>query len=163
LSTLGWQETVESKRVRGKSAGNERRQKCRSAWNRNHWHAVLNGEPDQAKTWIGYSRHPRVTDHSDALSLFQIAYKFLSAFEFVVLVIAGGASSDSEMIQQLLRLACIFAGDEVGFFQNMQRAQSDVFEIPNGSRNKVKARRERRGIGRHPVKSRAFWWLRGEG
>ncbi len=64
----------------------------------------------------------------------------MSPFEFVVLVITRRASGDSEMIQQLLGLTRVFAGDQVGFFQNAQSAQSDVFQIPDGSCNQVESR-----------------------
>ena len=46
-----------------------------------------------------------------------------------MLVITDGAGRDSVMVQQLLRVAGVFASDQINFFQNTQRAQSDVFQI----------------------------------
>jgi hypothetical protein len=43
------------------------------------------------------------------------------------------------MMEQLLRLARIFAGHDVGFAQHAQSAQRDVFEIADGSGDQVQA------------------------
>ncbi len=56
---------------------------------------------------------------------------------FVVLVIADGRGADVEMVQQLLRVAGVFAGDELGCAEDMERAQGDVVEVADGRGDEV--------------------------
>jgi hypothetical protein len=57
-----------------------------------------------------------------------------------VLVIAGRTRSDSVMIEQLLRLTGVLAGDEINLLQHSNGAQGDVFEIADGCGDEVEAR-----------------------
>jgi len=63
------------------------------------------------------------------------------ALALVVLVIADRFGADSEMVQELPRVARVFAGDQVNFAQHTQRALSDVFQIPNRCGDDVKRTR----------------------
>ena len=62
---------------------------------------------------------------------------------FIVLVIADGAFSDGEVVQQLLCVPRIFAGNQVNFFQDPQGSQGDVFEVADRRSHHVQARRQR--------------------
>ena len=57
----------------------------------------------------------------------------------VVLVATDGFFLDLEMIEQLLSLARVFAGDAVNVAQNFKRAQSDVAKVADGSGDEVEA------------------------
>ena len=62
-----------------------------------------------------------------------------------------------KMIQQLLRLARVFAGDEVTFFEHTDRTQRDVLEIADWRSDQVEPRREVLFL-RH-TRSLASMWL----
>ncbi len=57
-------------------------------------------------------------------------------------VIADGRGFDFEVIQELLGLARVFAGDAVGLAQDAEGAEGDVFEIADGSGDQVETRGE---------------------
>ena len=57
-----------------------------------------------------------------------------------------GARRDAVVIEQLLRLPGIFAGDLVHFLEHAQGTQRDVFQIADGRGHKVKG--GTRGMGR---------------
>ena len=57
----------------------------------------------------------------------------------VVLVAADGGGCDLEVVEQLLRLAGVFAGDAVGALENIEGAQSDVAEVADGRGDEVEA------------------------
>jgi hypothetical protein len=57
------------------------------------------------------------------------------AVALVVFVIADGASLDAVVIQQLLCVTSVFAGDEVDFVESANGAEGDVFKIADGSRD----------------------------
>ena len=56
---------------------------------------------------------------------------------FVMVVIAGQRRLDAKVREQMLRVPGVLRGDQFDFFENPQRAQSDVFEIADGSWNDV--------------------------
>ena len=60
----------------------------------------------------------------------------------IVLVAAYRGLCDFEMVEQLLRLARVFAGDAVHAAQHVERAQRDVAEVADGSGDEVEARSE---------------------
>ena len=92
---------------------------------------------DQAVSGIGNSGHARVGDQRDTRALLHFLHQFGGLRHLVVLVIAGGAGRDGVVIEQLLRLARVFAGDDVDFLQNAQGAQRDVFEIADGRSDQI--------------------------
>jgi hypothetical protein len=59
-----------------------------------------------------------------------------------VLVITDGGLLDPEVIQQLLRLACVLAGDQITLLQHTKRSQRDVLQVAYRTGNEVEARRE---------------------
>ena len=68
-----------------------------------------------------------VTRYGDALAGMQGGNEFGGAAVFVVEMQAEGWRFDVEVVEQLLGLAGIFAGDAVGLAQDAQRAEGDVF------------------------------------
>ncbi len=54
-----------------------------------------------------------------------------------MVVIAGQRRIDAKVREQVLRVPGVLCGDQFDFFENPQRAQSDVFEIADGSWNDV--------------------------
>jgi hypothetical protein len=54
-----------------------------------------------------------------------------------VLVVADERLANFVVTQKLLCVARVFAGDLVDFFQNADRAKSDVFEIAYGRADQV--------------------------
>ena len=96
-------------------------------------------ERNQAMPGIGDHRRARVADQRGLGALFQFDHQFRRARQFIVRVIADQFLVDAVMLQQLLGLPCIFAGDQVGFFQNADRAQRNVFEVPDRCRHQVQA------------------------
>jgi hypothetical protein len=47
-------------------------------------------------------------------------------------MVADGFRLDIKVIQELLRLARIFAGDQISISQHSKRSQSDILKISNG-------------------------------
>src|SRR3984957_6894938 len=123
--------SVEAEGIGGQSACHECHQECRRSRYRHNWHALLNRQRDQAISWIGNSRHARVRDQRDARALLYRFYWFRRLPRLMVFVIARRPRGDRKMVEQLLRLPRIFAGDQVNFFQYAQRPQRNVFEIPD--------------------------------
>jgi hypothetical protein len=62
---------------------------------------------------------------------------------FVVLVAADSGRGDGEVVQQLLCLARVLAGDAVYPLQHVEGTDRDIAQVPNGSGYKVETRRER--------------------
>jgi hypothetical protein len=61
----------------------------------------------------------------------------------VVLMIGGERSADAEMRQQLLRVARVFRGDEIGAHEHRKRAEGNVGEIADRRRHEIERGRER--------------------
>ncbi len=55
----------------------------------------------------------------------------------VVLVIADRGCGDGEVVEKLLRLAGVFAGNAVCLLQDFKSAEGDVAEVANGSGDEV--------------------------
>src|SRR3984957_20132136 len=131
LTALRRKKSVEAEGIRGQAACHECHQECRRSRYRHNWHALLNRQRDQAISWIGNSGHARVRDQRDARALLYRLYQFRRLRRLIVFVIARRPRGDRKVIEQLLRLPRIFAGDQVNFFQYAQRPQRNVFEVPD--------------------------------
>jgi len=92
------------------------------------------------KARVGDAGHASVGDECDFCAGFEIDDQFGGFGHLVVLVVADGAGVDAVVIEELLRLARVFAGDYVNFFQDAQRSQGDVFEIADWGGDEVKRR-----------------------
>ena len=69
--------------------------------------------------------------------MFKRDEQFGCARHFVVLVIADERFANFVVVEELLRVARIFAGDLVDFFEDAQRAQGHVFQIADGCADEV--------------------------
>jgi hypothetical protein len=58
--------------------------------------------------------------------------EFGGARHFVVLVVADERLANFVVVEEFLRVARVFAGDLVDFFEDAQGAEGDVLEIANG-------------------------------
>src|SRR6266849_3793661 len=100
---------------------------------------------------IRNQRHPRVAYQRDFRALLQRDDQLRRARDFIVLVVADERLVNVIVSQELLRVARIFAGDLIRFFQYAQRAQGDVLEVADGRSDKVQTaarnmRRTRRRV-----------------
>ena len=106
-------------------------------------HQLVAGIGDQRRAGVGDQRHrlpgaePR--DQPRALPL------------GVVLVIRRELAAQAEMRQQLLRVARVLGGDQIGAGEHRERAKRDVGEIADRRRHEIEAGRQRPRdqIGKH--------------
>ena len=106
---------------------------------------VADGEGNQSKSGVGDAGHPSVSNKRDTGSAFEIDNEFRSARHLVVLVVAHGFRFDGVVVQQLLSLASVFAGNDIGFFEDAERAERDVLEIADRRADEVETGRESEG------------------
>ena len=76
----------------------------------------------QTVTWIADTRHAGIAHDGNIITIFQVHNQLWCPFQLVVLVIADGTLLNPVMIQQLLRLAGVLAGNEIDLFQRTQGA-----------------------------------------
>jgi hypothetical protein len=69
--------------------------------------------------------------------------QFCGAPTLIVLVATDGFFVDLEMIQKLLGLPGVFAGDAVYVTKNLEGAEGDVAEVADGGGDEVEAGGER--------------------
>ena len=139
-------EADEKKFFVGQAAGGERGEKRGRSWNGYNRNVMAQAKRDEAMAWIGNERHAGVADERDLRALFERDEKFGRAGQFVVLVVADERFPNFVVVEQLLCVARVFAGDLVDFFEDSQGAQSDVFEIANRGADKVQAAQRRFAI-----------------
>jgi len=109
---------------------------------------VADGERNESKSGVRDAGHPSVGNERDTGSAFEIDNEFGSARHLVVLVVAHRFRFDGVVVQQLLTLTCVFTGNDVGFFEDAERAESDVLEIADRGADEVEAGRESGGFFR---------------
>ena len=63
----------------------------------------------------------------------------VGAVALVVLVAAYGGGGDFEVVEELLGLAGVFAGDAVDLLQDVEGAEGDVAEVADGGGDEVEA------------------------
>ena len=56
-----------------------------------------------------------------------------------MLVVADGGRGDGEVVEELLGLAGVFAGDAVNVFENVEGAEGDVAEVADGGGDEIEA------------------------
>src|SRR3954463_14859489 len=86
---------------------------------------------------IGNDGSSSIADERNTRALFHANYQFSRARHFVMFVIADGFFLDAVVIQKFCRAPRVFTGDEVGFPQNSERAHSNVFQVADGSCDKI--------------------------
>jgi hypothetical protein len=119
----------------------QRRHKRARTGQRHYLDSVTQAQTHQPAPRIANSGRAGIGDQRDLRALFQFDHNFRGACDFVVLVIAHQALLNVEMREQLQRLARVFAGDRVRFFQNPQRPQWNIFQVADGRRDDVQASR----------------------
>ena len=126
------------------------------AGNGHHRNAMADGERDQPETRIADAGRAGIGNERDRLALLELHDQLGGPCQLIVLVIAGGALFDCVMIEQLLGLAGVLAGDEADLFQNAQGSKGNVFEVADWGADQVKgsvrlsADRARVWRNRHP-------------
>ena len=78
---------------------------------------------------VGYGGRAGVADERDFGALLELDNELSGTRDFVVLMVTDEGLVNVEMRQQLQRLAGVFAGDDVNFFEGAQGAQRYVLEI----------------------------------
>ncbi len=134
---LGRKEAAEAKRVGGQPAGHQRRQERRGAGNRHHANVMADRQRHQPIAGIAHAGRSGIGDQRNVVTVFQVHHQFGRSRQLVVFVIADRRLLDAVVVEQLDGLPGIFAGDQVHFLQRVQSAQSNVFEIADGSADKV--------------------------
>ena len=92
---------------------------------------------DQAMARIRNQRHAGVADERDFRALLERDEQFGGASHFIVLVVADERLANFVVAEELLRVACVFAGDLIDFFQDAQGAKGDVLQVADGRANEV--------------------------
>src|SRR5579862_6984242 len=90
---------------------------------------MTNGEGNEAEARIRDARGASIADQGNALSLLELHDELGGFRELVMFVVAGGVRLDAVMIEQLLCLPSILAGDELHFLQRANGAKAEVFEV----------------------------------
>lgn len=140
--------TNEKKFLVGQAAGGERGEKRGWSGDGDDRNMMTQTERDETMSRIGDQRHAGVADERDLCALFEGDEQFGRAREFVVLVIADERFADFVVVEKLLGVARVLAGDLVDFLEDAQGPQGDVFEIANGRANEVQAAQGAFGVGR---------------
>ncbi len=96
-------------------------------------------ECNEAVAGIGNERHPGVADQGDFRALLEGDNQFRRACDLIVFVVADEWLVNVVVSQKFLRMARVFAGNLIDFFEDAQGSQSDVFEIADGRANKIEA------------------------
>lgn len=117
----------------GQAGGGERGNKGRRSRHRNDFNVVAQAESDEAMARVGNAGSTGVADERDFGALLELNDDFGRASDFIVFVIAEKALLKIEMREKLLRLAGVFAGDEVCVFENAKGTEGNVFEIADRS------------------------------
>jgi hypothetical protein len=71
---------------------------------------------DQSMAGIGNQRHACVADERDFRALLERDEQFGGARHFIVLVVADERFANFVVAEELLRVACVLAGDLIDFF-----------------------------------------------
>ena len=82
---------------------------------------------------VGNKGRTSVAHKRDLCALFESDDEFGRAGHFVVFVVTDERAVNCIVRQKSLGVARVFAGDLVGFFEDAEGAQGDVFEIADRS------------------------------
>jgi len=116
---------------------------------------VTGAQGDEAIARVADERHAGVTDEGDLGALLHGDDEFGGAGHFVVFVIADEGFADFIMGEEFLRVAGVFAGDLVGFFEDAKSAEGDVLEVADGGADEVEAAA---GVGRSDEHGGSLAW-----
>ena len=94
----------------------------------------------QAVSGVGHERHSRIGDQCSRSALLEAHHQFAGALHFVVLVVTDGRRADVIVLQQLLRLPRVFAGNPRDFLEDTHGPERNVFQIADGGCHYEKSR-----------------------
>jgi hypothetical protein len=140
---LSWFSLLNRIRGSGQAAGDEGANGGIGAGDGKDGDASGDGGCGKEAAWVRDAGGAGVTDDGDARAGLEFCGKFGGAAGLVVQVVADGGSADGEVVEQLLGLAGVLAGDAVDGAQDAEGAQGDVFKVADGRGHQVEARRER--------------------
>jgi hypothetical protein len=92
---------------------------------------------NEAMARIRNQRHAGVADERDFRALLERDEQFGGARHFIVFVVADERFAYFVMAEEFLRVACVFAGDLINFFQDAEGAEGNVLQIADGRANEV--------------------------
>jgi len=133
----------------GQAGGGKRGQERRRPGDGDYGNLMAGAESDESIAGIADEGRTCVTDEGDFGALLHGDDEFGGARHFVVFVIGDERLADFVVGEEFLRVACVFAGDLIGFLENTQGAKSDVFEIADGGADEVEAAASVGGRGEH--------------
>ncbi len=105
--------------------------------------AGVDGGRGNEPAGVGDAGRACVADDGDPGAGFEVGDQFGGAAGLVVHVVAEGRCGDAEVVQQLLGLACVLAGDAIDGAEDTKGAEGDVFEIADRGCDEVEAGRQR--------------------
>jgi len=139
LTAAGRQKADEEKFFAGQSRSGKGSEQSGWARNWHHGNVVPQAKRNKAVAGIGNERHARVAHESDFRALLQRHDELRRARQLIVFVVADQRLVNVVVREQLLRVARVFAGDLIDFFQDAQGAKRDVLQIADGRPDEVKA------------------------
>ena len=145
------EETDEDELRRGKTRGDERRQRRIRTRERDDGDIVRQRQAHQIGAGIGDDGHTGIRDLRDG-GAFQKRFDELRPRRFlIVLVIGDDFFGKAQMVQQDARVARVFAGDDVRVRQNLCGAARHVRQISNRCRHEIqRAGRDFAHVGSFP-------------
>ena len=151
FTCAGGEKADEEEFIVRQPGGGECRQQSGRARYGNDGDLVARAESDEAIARVADERHASVANERDFGPLLHGNDEFGRASHFIVFVITDEGFLDFVMREQLLRVAGVFAGDLVSFFENAEGAERDVLEIADGSADEIEAAGGVRGRDLHGV------------
>ena len=113
LPCFGGEKAVEGESLGWEAAGDQRADGGVRAGNREDVDAGGDGGCGDLSAGVGDARCAGIADDGDPCTLFQVCDEFLGAGALVVHVVADGGGVDLEVIEQLLGLPRVLAGDAI--------------------------------------------------
>jgi putative FmdB family regulatory protein len=123
----------------GQAAGGKGGEKGRWSGHGHNGNVVPQAKRDEAMARVGNERHAGVTHEGDFRALFERDEQLRRTCEFIVLVVADKGLANFVVVEKLLRVARVFAGDLVDFLQDAQSPQRYVFQVADGSADQIQA------------------------
>src|SRR5437867_4460558 len=126
---------VEHEPVGGHGGDGQGRHERRRPGHRHHRDPLRARLADEQEAGVRDARGARVGHERDRAAAGQLAQQLRPTRELVVLEVAHGPLVNVEMREERTRPARVLAGDQVHFAQDAQRAQGDVLEVADRSRD----------------------------
>ena len=137
------QESEELEIAGGQAGGDEGAESGIGAGDGNDGDAGGDGFGDEPGAGIADAGHACIGDDGDESAVLQRGDQLGGTITLVVLMEADGRCGDGEVVEELLRLARVFAGDAVSVLENFKGAEGDVAEVADGRGDEVEAGSER--------------------